>query len=154
MKFVLQRVREARVRVDQRVVGEIGHGLLILACIEKGDKEERLVHWARRIPMLRIFNDEEGKMNLSLREVGGSVLVVSQFTLTANLHEKGRRPSFTGAAPPDVARTMIDHFVNLIRSEGIPVAAGEFGAYMQVELINDGPVTFIIDDPPATKTKD
>ena len=147
MKFVIQRVRYARVTVDRHTVGEIGPGLLILACIEQGDTDDRLMHWARRIPVLRIFNDDRGKMNRSLLDVGGSILVVSQFTLTANLKEKGRRPSFTRAAPPEQARAMIDRFVDELKRQGIPVATGVFGAMMLVELANDGPVTFIIDDP-------
>ncbi len=147
MKMVIQRVRSARVWVDDQVVGEIDVGLLVLLCIEKGDTREQVTYWAQRLPVLRVFNDEHHKMNRSLRDVGGAVLVVSQFTLTANLREKGRRPSFSGAAPPEEAQPLIDLFVETLRQQGVPVATGRFGAMMQVELVNDGPVTFMVDDP-------
>ena len=146
MKCVIQRVSEARVRVEGNVVGAIGPGLLLLLCIERGDAAERVRHWARRIPVLRVFNDEQGKMNRSLLDVGGAELVISQFTLTANLHEKGRRPSFVRAEEPGRARELIDLFIRETRAMGVEVASGIFGAMMQVELVNDGPVTFIVDD--------
>ncbi|HEX4925804.1 MAG TPA: D-aminoacyl-tRNA deacylase [Bdellovibrionales bacterium] len=146
MKAVLQRVSEAKVEVQGEIVGQIGPGLLILLCIEKGDPEERVVRWARRIPDLRVFSDEAGKMNVSLLETKNSVLVVSQFTLAANLTDKGRRPSFANAEAPDLARAAVDRFVTELKNLGVNVAEGRFGASMRVHLVNDGPVTFIIDE--------
>lgn len=147
MKCVIQRVSSACVRVNNRITGKINHGLLLLLCIEQGDTLDRIIHWAHRIPLLRVFNDEQKKMNLSLQDVSGAVLVVSQFTLAANLNEKGRRPSFTRAEKPERANMLIQQFVEAMRAGGIHVETGEFGAMMDVELINDGPVTFIIDEP-------
>lgn len=146
MKAVIQRVREARVEVENEVVGQIGPGLLILICIEKGDTIERVCRWARRIPDLRVFSDHADKMNLSLLETGSSALVVSQFTLATNLTDKGRRPSFANAEAPDIARAAVERFVSELKSLGLNVAQGRFGASMQVHLVNDGPVTFIVDE--------
>ncbi len=145
--MVIQRVKHARVRVNGKVVGRIGQGLLLLVCIEKDDPPEILKKWAHRIPVLRIFNDEEGKMNRSLLDVGGSLLVVSQFTLTADLREKGRRPSFFGAAPPEEAQRKLAYFIEELKNQNIHVEEGIFGAMMEVELVNDGPVTFMVSVP-------
>lgn len=144
MKALLQRVREAQVEVDSKVVGQIGPGLLVLLCAEPGDSEaigERLL---AKILKLRIFSDEAGKMNRSLQEVGGGLLVVSQFTLAANV-SGGNRPSFTAAAPPELGRRLYEDFVARARQAHPEVQTGIFGADMQVHLINDGPITIPID---------
>ena len=146
MRVVLQRVSRASVSVDGRVTGSIGTGLLVLAGFAPGDGEAQLGWMADKILGLRIFGDSDGKMNLALSDVGGGVLVVSQFTLYGDAR-KGRRPSFVDAAPPDVAVPLYERFVALLREKGtgVPVATGEFGAMMDVELVNDGPVTLIIE---------
>lgn len=144
MRVVLQRVARARVTVDGRVVGEIGRGLLLLAGFTDGDTEETLRWMADKVVGLRVFTDAEGKMNLSVEEVGGAVLVVSQFTLYGDAR-KGRRPSFVEAARPEVAVPLYERFVELLRATGRPVETGEFGAMMQVELVNDGPVTLVLE---------
>ncbi|MBO9645114.1 MAG: D-tyrosyl-tRNA(Tyr) deacylase [Pseudacidovorax sp.] len=144
MKALLQRVREARVEIAGEVAGAIGPGLLVLVCAEPGDTEavgERLL---AKILKLRIFSDEAGKMNRSVQDVGGGLLIVSQFTLAADVRG-GNRPSFTGAAPPDEGRRLYDAFVAQARSLHPEVATGRFGADMQVHLVNDGPVTIPID---------
>jgi D-aminoacyl-tRNA deacylase len=144
MRAVVQRVRSCRVVVDGRVVGEIGRGLLVLLGIRTGDTID-LARWlADKVVGLRILEDEQGKMNVSVADAGGSVLVVSQFTLYGDC-SKGRRPSFIDAARPEVAEPLYEAFANAIRMEGVPVATGRFGAMMQVELVNDGPVTVILD---------
>lgn len=143
MKIVIQRVSRARVLVDSEDFSSIGPGLLIFLCIEKDDNQEDILKWAIRIPSLRLFSDNEGKMNLSLKEVGGQALVVSQFTLSANLKE-GLRPSFSNSERPDRAQILFDHFVNATRNQGIEVQTGSFGAEMEIELTNDGPATFLI----------
>ena len=143
MKFVLQRVSRARVLIDSEDFSSIGPGLLIFLCIEKDDTQEDVLKWAIRIPTLRLFSDNEGKMNLSLKDVGGQALVVSQFTLSANLRE-GLRPSFSQSERPDRAQILFDHFVNATRNQGIAVATGQFGAEMEIELTNDGPATFLL----------
>jgi D-tyrosyl-tRNA(Tyr) deacylase len=143
MRAVLQRVRHARVVVGDEVVGAIGPGLLVLLGLAPEDTRE-LAQWlADKIVGLRIFADDEGKMNRSGAEVGGSVLVVSQFTLYGDCR-KGRRPSFIGAAGPEIAVPLYEAFIDCVRALGVPVATGRFGAMMQVELINDGPVTLIL----------
>lgn len=142
MKCVIQRVTEARVTVDGRTVGEIGRGLLLLVAVEKGDPPEAMETAAGKIGQLRIFSDDAGKMNLSVGDAGGAILAVSQFTLAASI-EKGRRPSFTGAEDPERANERFEYFVEVLRRDGFRVETGEFGAMMQVELVNDGPVTFI-----------
>lgn len=142
MKCVIQRVSEARVVVDGRTVGEIEQGLLLLVAVEKGDPVEAMETAARKITQLRIFSDDAGKMNLSVGDAGGAILAVSQFTLAASI-EKGRRPSFTGAEDPARANELFEQFVEVLRRDGFRVETGEFGAMMQVELVNDGPVTFI-----------
>jgi len=144
MKIVLQRVKKASVTVDERIVGEIGPGLCLLVGIEKGDSEKDAQFIARKIVELRIFPDAQDRMNLSLGDIGGKVLAVSQFTLAASL-KKGRRPSFDKAEHPDRARVLFDYFVDRVREQGIPVQTGEFAAMMDVALVNDGPVTFILE---------
>jgi len=143
MKIVIQRVKESHVKVEGRIVGKIGLGLLLLVGIEKGDSESILDFMADKIVNLRIFPDENGKMNLSLLDVKGEILAVSQFTLAGSL-EKGRRPSFDNAEIPERARALFDKFVEILRSKGVKVETGEFGAMMEVYLINDGPVTFVL----------
>ena len=144
MRTVLQRVSSARVRVDDRTTGEINDGLLIL-CAYRADDTVRELDWmAAKVCDLRIFPDREGKMNRSVRDTGGGLLVVSQFTLYGDTR-KGRRPSFIGSAPGPVAQTLYDRFVEILRSSGPTVQTGKFAADMQVELCNDGPVTLIID---------
>ncbi|MDR7379062.1 D-tyrosyl-tRNA(Tyr) deacylase [Rhodoferax ferrireducens] len=140
MKAVLQRVREARVLVGAELVGEIGPGLLVLLCAERGDAEAQADKLLAKILKLRIFSDAAGKMNLSLQDVAGGLLVVSQFTLAADA-SGGNRPSFTGAALPEDGRRLYDYFVAQARLVHQPVQTGRFGADMQVHLVNDGPVT-------------
>ena len=147
MKMVIQRVSRAEVRVDGRVVANIGTGLVALIGLEKGDAEPQLERAARRLSTLRVFSDDEGRMNRGLDEVGGWVLAVSQFTLAGSIR-KGRRPSFDKALSGDRAEPLFDRFVELLRGEGVPVETGEFGALMDVELVNDGPVTLIWEDSP------
>ena len=144
MRAIVQRVSEARVKIDGETVGEIGRGLLMLLGVAKSDAVEQACWLADKIVSLRIFNDADGKMNLDLAEVRGAVLVVSQFTLYGDC-SKGRRPSFIDAAPPETAVPLYEAFINAIKAHGIPTATGRFGAMMQVELINDGPVTLILD---------
>ncbi|TET23665.1 MAG: D-tyrosyl-tRNA(Tyr) deacylase [Candidatus Stahlbacteria bacterium] len=141
MRAVVQRVSRAAVRVDGNQKASISKGLLVLLGVEKGDSAEEIVRFAERLPRHRFFTDADGKMNLSLKDVGGSILVVSQFTLAANL-AKGLRPSFDPAMEPDRAREFVGVFVDTLRSAGIDVKEGVFGAHMEVELVNDGPVTF------------
>ncbi len=144
MRAVIQRVSRAQVKVEGKVVGKIGKGLLVLVSIEKGDGEKELDFLVRKVAELRIFDDEEGKMNLSLLDVGGELLVVSQFTLSARI-KKGRRPSFDKAEVPDRAKEMIAEAIKRWRAMGIKVEEGIFGARMEVELCNVGPVTIILD---------
>jgi len=140
---VIQRVARAEVRVDGEVVGRIGRGLLVLTGLETGDGDAELADAVRKIPALRVFEDEAGKMNLGVRDVGGELLVVSQFTLAASL-ERGNRPSFDGALGSEAARPLFERFLELLeRDAGCPIATGRFGADMKVELVNDGPVTLI-----------
>jgi D-tyrosyl-tRNA(Tyr) deacylase len=149
MRVVLQRVSRAEVRVDGRVAGAIGLGYLVLVGFAPADGESQLDWMAEKILTLRICGDAAGKMNLALSDVGGGVLVVSQFTLYGDAR-KGRRPSFTAAAPPAAAALLYERFVALLRetSRGVPIATGEFGAMMDVELVNDGPVTLILESSP------
>jgi len=145
MRVVLQRVSRARVTVGARVTGEIGRGLLLLVGFTAADSEDALAWMAEKVRGLRIFPDDAGKMNRSLDEVGGGVLVVSQFTLYGDTR-KGRRPSFVDAAPPALAIPFYERFVALLRAGALgPVATGEFGAMMDVELVNDGPVTLMLE---------
>jgi len=143
MRAVVQRVSRAAVHVDGRLAGEIGPGLLILVCAMQGDTEAQADQLAAKIAKLRIFKDDAGKMNLSLRDTGGAALIVSQFTLAADL--RGNRPGFSTAAPPDEGRRLYEYFTDRMRAEGIATANGEFGADMAVSLLNDGPVTIWLD---------
>lgn len=144
MKVVLQRVSRASVSVDGAVVGAIDLGLLILVGVADGDSPSQAEALARKVAGLRIFADSEGRFNESLLDVGGAALVISQFTLHADVR-KGRRPSFTSAARPELAEPLVDHFAESLRAQGVPVQTGEFGAMMSVELVNDGPFTVVID---------
>lgn len=144
MRAVVQRVRRGRVSVNKREVAVIGSGLVILLGIGHADTEETARALAEKIAFLRIFEDEQGKMNLSIRDVHGSAIVVSQFTLYADTR-KGRRPSFIDAALPDAARPLVDRFAALLAAQGVPTQTGEFGAEMLVEIDNDGPVTIILE---------
>ncbi len=145
MRVVIQRVTKAEVKVDGTVIGACGLGLLILAGIEEADTEEDATWLSAKIANLRIFSDAEGKMNLSVKEVNGGMLVVSQFTLHAST-QKGNRPSYIQAARPEKALPLFNTFVTMLEKElGKPVATGKFGAHMEVSLVNDGPVTITID---------
>jgi D-tyrosyl-tRNA(Tyr) deacylase len=145
MRIIIQRVKEASVTVDEKVVGEIGHGLLVLLGIEDEDTDEDIEWLCSKIAKMRIFGDEEGKMNHSVKDVDGDLLVVSQFTLHAST-KKGNRPSFMSAARPEYAIPMYEKFVKVLEiTAACDVQTGEFGAEMQVQLINDGPVTIIMD---------
>jgi D-tyrosyl-tRNA(Tyr) deacylase len=144
MKAVIQRVAFASVTVEQELVARIPHGIVVLLGVEKGDDETRADWLAEKITGLRMFSDDTGKMNLSVGEVGGELLVVSQFTLAGNC-SKGKRPSFDTAAPPDEGRRLYDYFVGAVKKLGLPVQTGIFQADMKVHLVNDGPVTFILE---------
>ena len=144
MRAVLQRVSRAQVSVDEEVVGTMGPGLLVLLGVGRNDAKADAEYLAAKIIGLRIFEDENGKMNLSLAETHGAVLAVSQFTLFGDVR-KGRRPSFDEAAPPELARELYEHFVAKIREAGFKCETGRFQAMMQVELVNDGPVTILLD---------
>jgi D-aminoacyl-tRNA deacylase len=147
VRTVVQRAGEASVTIGGAVHSSIGAGLLVLAGISREDTEADLAWMSRKIPNLRIFEDDEGKMNRSLKDMGGALLVVSQFTLYADA-SRGNRPGFSESAPPEVAKALFDRFVESIRREaGCPVETGVFGADMQVSLINDGPVTIILESP-------
>jgi D-tyrosyl-tRNA(Tyr) deacylase len=147
MRVVLQRVTSAKVVVDQNTVGQIRHGLLVLIGIAKGDTTAEADWLAKKTSELRIFEDDNAKMNLSVVDTGGAALVVSQFTLLANC-QKGRRPAFTEAAAPEHANQLYEHYAEALRAQGIRVEQGTFGADMQVSLTNDGPVTIVIDREP------
>ena len=145
MRAVIQRVTHASVEVDGKVVGKIRAGLVVLLGVARGDTETDVGYLAEKIPALRIFSDEAGKMNRSLAELGGGLLAVSQFTLLGDTR-KGRRPGFDQAADPDTARRLFGHFVDTLRNTtDVTVETGVFGAHMRVELLNDGPVTFVLD---------
>ena len=144
MRALIQRVSHASVTVDGRVTGRIGRGFVVLLGITHGDGRAEADWLAGKIVGLRVFDDEAGKMNLSLADVGGALLVVSQFTLYGDAR-KGRRPSFTDAAVPDVAEPLVDYFVETLRDAGFTVATGVFGAHMDVEIHNNGPVTMMIE---------
>ena len=144
VKAVLQRVSRASVTVDGDVVGQIGRGLLVLVGVEQGDTESDAQKLADKTVQLRVFDDADGKMNLALPDVGGAVLVVSQFTLLGDCR-KGRRPSYIQAAPPEVAERLYEHFIAAVGVQKIPVKSGRFRAMMEVELVNDGPVTLLLD---------
>jgi D-tyrosyl-tRNA(Tyr) deacylase len=140
MRVILQRVSHGRVSVDGRTLAEIGPGLVILLGVGPQDGEEHIRYLVEKIANLRIFGDEQGKINRSVLDIGGEAIVVSQFTLYADTR-KGRRPSFTDAAPPEIASPLVDRFAELLNAQGVPTQKGEFGAYMLVEIANDGPVT-------------
>lgn len=143
MRAVLQRVSRASVTVDGQVTGEIGPGLLILVCAMEGDTDDKAAQLAAKVAKMRIFKDDQGKMNLSIRDIGGAALIVSQFTLAADL--RGNRPGFSTAAKPDEGRRLYELFTRKMQDEGIPTANGIFGADMDVSLNNDGPVTIWMD---------
>lgn len=145
MRIVIQRVERASVKINETISGAIEHGLLLLAGIHETDTKKEIDWCCRKISRLRIFEDEDGKMNLSVQDIGGGLLVVSQFTLYGN-SEKGNRPSFIEAAKPDKAEPLYDYMVEKLKNEsGVIVESGEFGAMMDVELINSGPVTLILE---------
>ena len=144
MRAVVQRVASARVRVDEKVIGEIGRGLLVFAGVETSDGPDDAQYIAGKVAALRIFEDESGKMNLSVEDVGGAVLVVSQFTLAGDCR-RGRRPSFDAAARPEAARPLYESLVAELRALHLMVETGEFQAHMHVELVNEGPVTLLLD---------
>lgn len=146
MRAVVQRVERARVTVDGRVVGAIDAGLLILLGVARDDTDADARWVAAKLAGLRVFEDADARMNLSVKDVGGSALVVSQFTLLGSCR-KGRRPSFVDAAPPSQASPLVDRVAALLTEAGVPAPLGEFGAHMRVELVNDGPVTLVIDSP-------
>jgi D-aminoacyl-tRNA deacylase len=146
MRAVVQRVARAAVSVDGRTVGSIGHGLLVLVAASRGDGPERARWMAEKLTGLRVFGDQDGKMNLSLVQVGGAMLIVSQFTLYGDCR-KGKRPSYADAAPSLEAEGLYESFCDAVRNLGVPVEKGVFGAMMEVELVNDGPVTLILDAP-------
>ncbi len=148
MRAVIQRVSRARVTVGSEVVGEIGRGLLVLLAVGKEDTEASAGYLSDKIIGLRIFEDDSGKMNKAVGEAGGKVLVISQFTLYGDVRH-GKRPSFDRAAPPETARTLYEYFVARIRAAGLPCEAGKFQEMMQVELVNDGPVTILLDSSKA-----
>lgn len=137
---LLQRVKNASVTVNDQVIGAVGQGLLVLMCAEKGDNEEQCEKLAKKVLAYRIFEDENGKMNKSVSDIGGEILIVSQFTLAADT-AKGLRPSFTPAADPETGKRLYEHFIEKVRESGLKTQTGQFGANMQVALINDGPVT-------------
>jgi D-tyrosyl-tRNA(Tyr) deacylase len=144
LRIVLQRVSKASVEVSGETVGAIGKGLLLLLGADSGDDEKSAEYLADRCLGLRVFEDEAGKMNLSVLDIGGEILAVSQFTLSADI-SKGRRPSFTSAMSPEKAEKLFDFFVRKLRQSGLTVNTGEFGAKMKVDLTNDGPVTFVLE---------
>jgi D-tyrosyl-tRNA(Tyr) deacylase len=148
MRAVVQRVSHAQVTVEGKIVGEIGRGLLVLLGVTHADTEADANYLSDKIVGLRIFEDENGKMNLDAAAVEGAILVVSQFTLYGDVR-RGKRPSFDAAAPPEIARQLYEYFVERIRAAGIPCQTGRFQEMMQVELVNDGPVTILLD---STKT--
>ena len=144
MRLLIQRVKSARVDVENKTVGSIEVGALVLIGVTHGDDQSKAVWLASKLINLRMFEDEQNKMNRSLIDIKGSVLIVSQFTLYGDCSD-GRRPSFTNAALPNIAEPLYETFIEEVKKSGLPVATGIFGAYMQVSLVNDGPVTFIID---------
>ncbi len=144
MKVLIQRVKRASVTIDEKLYSSINHGILALVGIEKGDTIEQVNKLADKISKLRIFEDENGKMNRSILDVNGEMLIVSQFTLCGDC-KKGTRPSFDKSAPPDIANSLYEEFIEKIKNYGIQTGTGKFGAMMDVELINDGPVTFMLE---------
>ena len=151
MRAVVQRVSRAEVRIEGRVVGKIGRGFVVLLGVAGGDSDADAAFLVDKIVGMRIFADDAGKMNLSIAQADGAMLVVSQFTLLADTN-LGRRPSFTKAAAPDEARRLYEHFLSLARTRDVKVETGEFGATMEVDLVNDGPVTIVLDSRENVKT--
>lgn len=147
MRALLQRVSSASVTIEESIVGEIDQGLLIFVCALPGDDEATTKTLAAKIAKIRIFQDDDGRMNRSIRDIGGRALIVSQFTLAADT-SRGNRPGFSGAASPDIARKLYEYFCACMKEEDIPVETGRFGADMAVQLINDGPVTIWLDSTP------
>lgn len=145
MKLVVQRVKNAKVDVEGKTVGEIGEGLLVLCGITHTDTEAEADYLARKLTNLRIFHDENGKMNLSVKDINGKLLIISQFTLYADTVSSGNRPSFTNAAKPDMANNLYEYFLEKCMEQKVPVEHGIFGADMKVSLLNDGPVTIILE---------
>lgn len=143
MIIVLQRVTESHVEVDGKTIGAIGKGLMVLVCAERGDTDEKAVQLAQKLLRYRVFEDDAGKMNKSVTDIAGDLLLISQFTLAADTNH-GNRPSFTPAAPPDEGLRLFNLFVEEVRKSYLRVETGEFGAYMRVSLVNDGPVTFTL----------
>jgi len=152
LKAVIQRVKEAKVVVNDEIISKIGKGYLVLLGVQKDDQEKDAEYLAQKIINLRIFEDEKGKMNLSLADVNGELLIVSQFTLLGDC-TKGRRPSFDKAAPPSIAEALYEYFIKKVKEQDIVTKEGKFRAMMQVHLINDGPVTFVIDSKVDSKRK-
>lgn len=144
MKAVIQRVKSASVTINNKLYSQINAGMLILFCVEKGDTEDKLEWMANKVEALRIFEDDEQKMNLSIKDINGELLVVSQFTLAASC-KKGTRPGFDNAEQPDKANKMYQKFVEILKTKGLTIQTGVFAANMQVSLVNDGPVTFILE---------
>ncbi len=144
MKALVQRVRQASVTIENKIYSEIKQGFLVLLGVEKNDSEAEAVYLANKVAALRVFEDEQGKMNLSVRDIGGSLLVVSQFTLAGDT-SRGNRPGFETAARPETALPLYEFFVQKLKNKGLPVATGVFQADMQVALVNDGPVTFMLE---------
>lgn len=144
MRAVVQRVSQASVTVENQVVGQIGRGLLVLLAVLTGDETAEAELLANKTANLRIFTNAEGRFHYSLLDIGGAALVVSQFTLAADMR-RGRRPNFTAAAAPDIAAPLVEHYVAALRQASVPVETGQFGAMMQVALVNDGPVTLLLD---------
>lgn len=149
MRAVVQRVSRGRVSIEGRVIADIGAGYVILLGVGEGDSQAQARWLAEKIAVLRIFEDAAGKSNLSVLDVGGEAIVVSQFTLYADT-SKGRRPSFIHAASPEIAAPLVDHFRAALEEQGVPTQAGEFGAHMLVEIENDGPVTILLERPPES----
>lgn len=152
MKAVIQRVKEASVQVDGKIVGSIDTGLVILLGVSQEDQEEDAEYLAKKIPQLRIFNDSEDKMNLSLMDIKGKILAISQFTLYGNTR-KGRRPSFIEAASPDLANALYEYFIRKTEEQGVVIEKGIFGAMMLVKIFNDGPVTILLDSNDRHKSR-
>jgi D-tyrosyl-tRNA(Tyr) deacylase len=150
MKALIQRVSRADVTIAGKTAGDIQKGILVFLGVEKGDTEKDLAHIVKKVVSLRVFSDNEGRMNLSVKDIGGEVLVVSQFTLAADCR-KGSRPSFDKAETPEKAKAMYEQAIAMISREGITVASGEFAADMRVSLVNDGPVTFLVDSAKAAQ---